>query len=453
QIRNRWPDGSVKYAVLSGITGFQRNVPLPIALSTASSGPSGSSVPEPKNLNVIAEFSGGVTGTYSIVSCLGIDLSPWSRSRAGRVRAILGPVMSEFHYYLPTTDAHVVLWFFVRCYSNGETEVETVVENGWMGVSDPGERDYTLSLAVGPRTVFSGSVTHYAHTRWSRVDWIGTDPSITPAHDPAYLRATRMVPNYGYTSPSPAAFSGLASDLNPAPFALGNWTAAMGNTGYQPSIGILPLGEALYCTTSDSRAYAATISNNRGSGRWPIHYRDENTGRVCNYLSYPQTTLTSGWGAAPLAYSGGSNGPWNVPHHPSNGYLAYLIEGRWSQLESLQFAAMTAALESNPATREGGGVLPCVNAPLTTRGAAWTWRTVGQAAAITPSSFDGAAPSAPDAALRAAFVQSVQDTAKWNNERYILGTTSGGAFRNSIGWIGQYDHYTGPTIPATEWWG
>src|SRR6185312_1106726 len=252
---------------------------------------------------------------------------------------------------------------------------------------------------------------------------------------------------------SPAAFSGLASDLNPAPFALGNWTAAMGNVGYQPSIGILPLWEALYCTTSDSRAYAATISNNRGSGRWPIHYRDENTGRVCNYLNYSQTTLTSGWGVAPPAFSGGSSGPWEVPHHPSNGYLAYVIEGRWPQLESLQFAAMTAALESNPATRAGGGVLPCVNAPLTTRGAAWTWRTVGQAAAITPSSFDGSALSQPDTALRAAFVQSVQDTAKWNNERYILGTTYGGAFRNSIGWIGQYDHYTGPTIPATEWWG
>jgi hypothetical protein len=147
-----------------------------------------------------------------------------------------------------------------------------------MGVAAPGERDYSISLNVGGSTVYSASLSHYSHSRWSRVDWIGTNPQITPTHDPAYLRASRMVPNFGYTSPSSAAFSGLASALNPTPFALGNWTANMGDTGFQASIGVLPQWESLYCTSADARAYAATISNNRGSGRWPIHYRDENTG-------------------------------------------------------------------------------------------------------------------------------------------------------------------------------
>jgi hypothetical protein len=452
-VRNRWPDGSVKFAVLSGITSFTQNSPTSIALSTSGSAPSGSNVPEPQNLAVSATFSGAVTGTYSLQSCLGVDLSTWNKGAAGRVRQILGPVMSEFHYYCPTSDAHVALWFFVRAYSNGATEIETVVENGWMNVQNPGERDYSISLSVAGATVFSSSLSHYSHTRWSRVDWIGTNPQVTPTHDPGYLRATRMVPNYGFTNPSSAAFSGLASALNPVPFALGNWTAAMADTGYQASIGILPQWEALYCTTADTQAYAATISNNRGSGRWPIHYRDENTGRVCNYLTYPNTTLTSGWGTPPPAPSGGSNGPWDIPHHPSNGYMAYMIEGRWSQLESLQFAAMDALLESNPATRQGGGVLACINGPLTTRGAAWTWRTVGQVAGITPTGLNGTALPAADAALAAAFVQSISDTASWINQRYVAGTSYGGAHKNSIGWIGQYDQYTGSNIPSTEWWG
>lgn len=404
-------------------------------------------------MNVTATFSGAVTGTYTLQSCIGVDRSTWSKSGGGRVRQILGSVMSEFHYYCPTSDAHVALWFFVRCYSNGATEVETVVENGWMNVASPGERDYSITLLMGGATVYSASLQHDSHTRWSRVDWIGTNPQITPAHDPVYLRATRMVPNYGYTSPSSGAFSGLASALNPTPFALGNWTANMGDTGYQASIGILPQWESLYCTSADSRAYAAAISNNRGSGRWPIHYRDENTGRVCNYLSYSNTTLTSGWGTPPPAPSGGSNGAWDIPHHPSNGYLPYLIEGRWSQLESLQFSAMTAALESNPVTRQSGGVLACLNAPLTTRGAAWAWRTMGQAAAISPRSFNGAQVPAADATVTASFVQSIQDTAKWTNERYVLGSIDSGGYKNTIGWIGQYDQYTGSTIPATEFWG
>lgn len=452
-VRNRWPDGSVKFAVLSGISPFSSNVPSVLTLATTSQAPSGSVVAEPASISVTATFSGAVTGTYALQSCLGVDLSTWNKSRAGRVRQIPGPVMSEFHYYLPTSDAHVALWFYVRRYANGATEIETVVENGWLNVANPGERDYSIALNVGGAAVFSASLSHYSHTRWSRVDWIGTNPQFTPRHDAAYLRATRMVPNYGYTSPSSAAFSGLASTLNPAPFALGNWSSVMGATGYQRAIGILPQWESVYCTTADPRTYAATISNNRGSGRWPIHFRDETTGRVTNYLSYPNTTLSSNWGAQAAVATGGSNGAWDIAHHPSNGYLAYLIEGRWPQLESHQFSAAIAILDSNPPTRQGGGVLACINSPLTTRGAAWAWRTMGQAAAITPTGFNGAALPAADSALAAAFVQSIHDTAQWNNQRYVLGTIDDGVFKNTIGWLGQYDRYTYANMPTDQFWG
>lgn len=452
-VRNRWPDGSAKFAVLSGICAFSSNRQNVLALATTSDAPSSATVSEPKSLNVSATFSGAVTGTYALQSCLGVDLSTWSKGSPGRVREILGPVMSEFHYYLPTTDAHVALWFYVRCYANGMTEVETVVENGWLNVPAPGERDYAIALNVGGSTVFSSSLSHYSHTRWSRVDWIGTNPQITPLHDPVYLRATCMVPNYGYTSPSSAAFAGFASALNPVPFALGNWSAVMGSTGYQPPIGILPQWEALYCTTANSLAYSATISNNRGSGRWPIHFRDETTGRIPNYLSYPSTTLANSWGTEPPTPTGGSNGPWDIPHHPSNGYLAYLIEGRWTQLESLQFAAVNTILNSNPSTRQGGGVLACINSPLTTRGAAWSWRTMGQAAAVTPTGFNGSPPPAADSELAATFVQSIHDTAQWHNERYVLGTLDSGTFKNAIGWLGQYDQYTYSNMPTNQWWG
>ena len=133
-----------------------------------------------------------------------------------------------------------------------------------------------------------------------------------------------MVPNYGFTSPTAAAFSGLATSINPQPFALGNWELDMAATGYSPAIGVLPQWESLYASTADPRAYAATIGNNRGSGRWPLHYRDENTGRVPVYSAYSNTTLTTGWGTQPTAPSGGAT-VWDIPHHPSNGYLAYLL--------------------------------------------------------------------------------------------------------------------------------
>ena len=108
--------------------------------------------------------------------------------------------MSEFHDYLPTTDAHIAIWFHVRRYSTGAMEVETVVENGWVRVASPGQRNYTVALNVGGRQVYSGTVSHYHHTRWSRADWIGADPQILPRHDLAYLRSTGLVPNYIVTA-------------------------------------------------------------------------------------------------------------------------------------------------------------------------------------------------------------------------------------------------------------
>ncbi|MBS0366436.1 MAG: hypothetical protein JSR67_11520 [Proteobacteria bacterium] len=453
-IRNRWPDGSVKFAVLSGVTAFRQNQTVLVQLAVTGSTPTGT-VAEPASLPVTVTFSGAVTGSYALQSCVGVDRSTWNKAAGGRVRQIPGPVMSEFHYYCPTSDAHVALWFYVRCYSNGAIEVETVVENGWMNVPAPGERDYSVSVSVGGRVTYSGTLAHLSHSRWSRVDWLSGDPQLgVIRHDAAYLRASKLVPNYGYTPVSAAAFNGLATAINPVPFAQGNWRAYMPGTGDDATIGVLPNWEALYCTSADPRAWAATVSNNRGSGRWPIHYRDETTGRVPLYASYPAITLSSGAGPTLPAPTGTQiSGGWDIPHHPSNGYLPYLLEGRWTALESLQFAAAVAILQSNPVTRQGGGVLACINAPLTTRGAAWSWRTMGQAAAISPEQVVGANPAAADLAVGDAFRKSIDDTASWNRARYVDGSIDSGAYRNSVGWLGQYgyDRYNFGT--PDQFWG
>jgi hypothetical protein len=453
-VRNRWPDGSAKFAVLSGESSFTRNRALSVELARSTPGVAApNTVAEPAQLDVSLEFSGDVEGVFTLQSCVGVDRSAWLRANPGCVRRMLGPVMSEFHYYRPTSDPHVAVWFFVRSYSSGATEVETVIENGWLHLAGPGQRSYRVAVSVNGAPRFATALEHFHHTRWSRVDWLGTDPQVVPRHDAAYLRATKLVPNYGYTEPAAAAFAALASARNPEPFELGNWSAEMASTGAHPAIGLLPRWEALYCTTGDARAYAATVANQRCSGRWPIHYRDETTGRVPLYSAYPRTTLTTGWGEPPPEPTGGEAGAWDIPHHPSNGYLAYLLEGRWSSLESLQFAAFTAIAESNPDTRQRGGVLACVNAPLTTRGSAWAWRTMGQAAAISPTTLAGEAPAASDAALQGAFAASIGDTARWARQRYLDGTTDGGVHRNRIGWLGQYDRYTEAGYPESEWWG
>src|SRR5690606_24334702 len=92
EVRNRWSDGSVKYAVLSGIASFTQNSPRNFALATTSATPPSGSVPEPTTVDVAITFSGDLSGTYSLNSVLGVDRSSWNKSQGGRVRRIPGPV-------------------------------------------------------------------------------------------------------------------------------------------------------------------------------------------------------------------------------------------------------------------------------------------------------------------------------------------------------------------------
>jgi hypothetical protein len=318
-------------------------------------------------------------------------------------------------------------------------------------------------VKINGSTVYSsGSLTHYHHTRWSRVDWIGTNPQITPQHNPGYIRSTRLVPNYGYGSPTSSAFTGFATALNPTPFALGNYEAAPESPGTQLPIGPLPKWEALYFSSGDSRAYVATISNARGAGRTQTHFRDENTGRPARWQDWPNMTLTTGWGpqSAPAATGGGPGGGWqsqgwDTPHAPSVGTSAYLIEGRWSQLETMQLHASFMTLDMSAGHRAlgSGGVLACISRPpMTTRGAAWTWRQVTQACALSPTLLNGSAPAAADLAVQQSYATSISNTLDWMHKRFVTGETDGGVHKNSVGWLGQFDRFEGTGNPA-HWYG
>jgi hypothetical protein len=121
---------------------------------------------------------------------------------------------------------------------------------------------------------YSGSLTHYYQSRWSRVDWYGTDPQITPAQNTQYLRSTLLVPNYFWNGLAPADLNGLGQTYSP--LTLPNLPTAMGTAGAQTYIGLLPQPDAMYITSNgDARAYNAVMAMARGIGTYQIHFRDE----------------------------------------------------------------------------------------------------------------------------------------------------------------------------------
>ena len=408
-VRNRWPDGSIKFAVLSGVSSINKVKTLQLA---AGAGPSGQPIAENRITTILGDkdvvLSLGALGTVSLRSLVG-SAATSSSSRAGRVRtAVSGPIMSEFHYMgVPTEgDPHVRVWFYVRVYSNDSMEVETIVENGWLRVHSPGQRQYVASMRIlnDQIPVNDGAlITHYHHTRWSRTDWVGVDPKIMPRHDGAYLRSTRLVPNFGYPGATERAFrkgSGVAAAVNatysdamrPRPFDLGSLRAAMGTAGESVSdqIGLLPFWEALAITSGDTRAINATIANARNLGRYAVYIRDEST-------LAPPSRKTPGY---ERLWTGDDSIPWpSEPapdyarsHHPSWGYYPYLITGRWQFWEACASLAIYNHFQTMPARpwpiqstngRDSAAGI-CAQVGSSTRELAWQLRTLAQAACIAP---------------------------------------------------------------------
>ena len=390
-IRNRWSDGSVKFAVVSGIGGTS------VKFVPSASAPAGTPVAEPATLDVVVTLTGAVSGTYTLQSCLGIDRSNWSLGNAGRVRQFLGPVMSEFHYYRPTTDPHVVVWFYVRRYSNGATEVETCVENGWARVAAPGERAYGVSVAVAGVAKFSSNLVHYHHTRWSRRDWIGTDPQIVPVHDGAYLKATTLVPNYAPQGISEATLAALPQAG--AVFSRGSFDIASDGGGAAPYLALLPLWDVAYIQSGDARAYRAMLINEQASNCCSMDgfagccVRDEKTGLPIVLTSFYPDSYSNGYSpnyGAGKVYLGtnstvnsasGAKYVWksDVSHSWSGGYVSYLVTGRWFSLETCQLLMgnwfLTGGINSGPNDGMRWGQ---------DRGIAWEIRNLCTALAITP---------------------------------------------------------------------
>lgn len=411
-VRNRWPDGSARFAVISGVTPGGD-----FAVQAGGVAPAGPMVPEPP-ASVTVGFSnvvdalgnsiGGGSFSAHLGGARGTLGGAWSASVGHKVRELPGPVMSEFHYFVPTNDPHTHVWFYVRAYSTGHVEVETVVENGWLRVAGPGRRNYDVEVIVAGTQRFAGTISHYHHTRWSRVDWIGADPGLTPRHDVRYMQATGLVPAMAVDKLNATAYASKpesgpkyatwtkALAEQPQPFSLGNIDPALGAGGYTDNANLIAPWDSTWLVEGNPGAYWAMQGNCRSGGRFSVHYRDEATGGPARGSRHPQLGLSDTFvgisdnsGNAPQltpAPTGGTASPsWYFTHGPSLGYLAYLTSGRWTAWEELQFYSSVADL-FHGSRHNGFGIAPWWGQ---LREHAWVFRTRAQAAIVAPEFPDG----------------------------------------------------------------
>jgi chitodextrinase len=414
--KNTWPDGSLKFALLSGRTALTANTPLTVDISIGVPATvTALTTTDLKATGVTASIVAGVFGTVSWVTT---DWDSPFEFTPGVSAWVSGPQMSSWIYRKPIgSDPHLVGWMEVRLYAGGAVEVLPWIENGYIRVAGPTSKSATYTFTLGGTSSFSAAIDLPSHARTPLVSgtllshWLGTDPSVIVEHNKQYLQSTALVPSYGAAvSTASSLITSLPSTYTP--MQQGGYSTAMGGTGYQPPIGLLPQWDVLYLTSSAPSVWAALQRNAYSAGRYPIHFRDENTNRPPLFDQFPNFSVNASTiSDYPPATAGTPAPAWDVPHHPSLGFMAYLVTGRWFHMETLLFAAtFNYAYQVDNQRQFAGGVFVSSSGASTTRGAAWAIRTLVQAATAVPDT---------DTALRTQLINSLEANIDFNHGRYI----------------------------------
>lgn len=412
-------DGSVRHAIISGVlpTIFEKEE-RELKLVTAKAGAT-----KPFSLTQIPDGVVELTvdGTkYSTNGSKFGDVIEWL---SGSVVAE-GIVPAELSDDKGNAHPHLTVRAGIRAYSTGHVRVEIIVENTKTFTPGANNFKYDVTVKLGGKTVFEQkALTHYHHARWHKTFWLGDEPMIHVRHDPEYLISTKAVPNYDMSSIAGASqFESMRKRITAEsfqPMKIGPVNPAMPATGGRVEIGPMPSWYAIYVQTAHVSARDVMLSVADGSGSWSVHYRDENTGypvRIDNDKNKNISTHMNLGNKGPLPIPRFANGkatlgtPYqnDTAHQPSFAYLPYLLTGEYYYLEEIQFWASSNPLETDPGNRQfDKGLLNWQQV----RGQAWSLRTLGHAAYITPDNNP----------LKEYFVKQVQNNIEFYHSTYVEG--------------------------------
>ena len=364
-----WDDGSVKHALVAGSTELSANTAKLVSLSKG--GAAGGAALTEANLIAAAPQASVSYGSYGTV-----NLASLLNTSARVLTEHAGPQYAAFQYIANfPNDASLRAVFYVQLWAAGKYRVRVAVENG-TALASSSTKSGTATVSVAGSTQFSGSVSMPQGVRWDAVG--ANSPGVTVAHNGAYLRGSKLVPNYGYGSPSSSVLAGLTSTYTP--MARLDWQQDMGTTGYTEGIGLLPHWDAVYAATGDARGLLDSVAQSRAFGSYSIFYRSNTTKAFPTFSNYPSAVNTDGANQESMTGNGSNANRWEIAHHPHAGYLAWLMTGERFYLEVLQANAWTAWYTDSGEGKTG------VNKIYTsqTRARAWRYRTISACAAVSP---------------------------------------------------------------------
>lgn len=259
-----------------------------------------------------------------------------------------------------------------------------VFENGSMHGPQAVDRSGHYKLVVDGRTVFDGPMTLLAYGRSKhgpfRSD--GSAPPVPPMTDDVRRRAHL---NIGVDIPE-SVLAGLPSSFpKKVEGSIGSEPGYMATTGANSNIGIVPAHAARALASGDRRAVMNTLAEADAFFTWPMHYRDEKTGRAPIYADHPYASVTSSDRGDLLRHPDQGTYQPDVAHQPHPLFVAYLLTGEPYYLdEMLMWDAWNflvgpdrVRLEATSLIRTDAGAYQC-------RGAAWALIARGQLLSVLP---------------------------------------------------------------------
>jgi hypothetical protein len=390
-VKNRWPDGSIRFAILT------THAPAAGTYAIApAAGQAGGFQPSTPAVSVTLTI-GGVPYVATLPPAPSADR--WlSGSLVDEWRAVLAPSSSAgAHPFLRVN-------LDTRVYNDGQARVDVSVENVLDKVGATTVK-YDAVITVNGRVVFAkAAVEHYYLTRWRHVSNVGAAPLASVAPDIQPLNASGALPPYlTLVADQVSAPTGTSFDILKA----GSLDTNMPAHGGRPELAPYPDWTARYLVHRNATQRAFVLAHGDLSGSWPVHVREAEGSatsgvggeRLVSLNQRPAIWYDSRAQSGGLDYVKGSPmpireygsltpGPGQSPlipdtaHQPSLAYVPYLLTGDRYYAEEMAFWANYSMLRTYPSdgVRGANGIL----AYNEVRGYGWALRNMADAAAYYP---------------------------------------------------------------------
>jgi hypothetical protein len=409
-VKNRWEDGSIKFAVVTAKIDTAGD--YQIWPGTSASGAAVS----PSDPQLEVRFA-CADGTYVATPDTTQSSDRW----------LSGPLVVETRTLATPAivggAAHPLLRLIVdtRCYADGARRVDLTVENP-LNIAAATMVTYDVDVLVGGAERYQhAAVAQGWMTRWRQVFDDGLTES-TVAPDIDVMQLAGAVPHYypevGDVVDDTSGPTYDILDRGGIPYT------GMGAPGEDGRIGVLPWWDVRYIVHRRPEELHAVMLNGDLAGSWPIHLRLDD-GNPAN-----PDAADGVW----FSYYGGIYGPkgdWSgcgplgpePAHTPSMAYFQYLISGDRYDVDEVRFWAAWGL--SGLGGDDHGGRLPCLVYYEQTRAYAWQMRDWGEAAAYLPDGDPFQAVSAKYVLLNLQWADAqAADPGRWGIILGVSGSTA-----------------------------